>query len=100
MDPRHGAGRGHMKQLKRRLQRLESRLMDNSRCMPYSEEWFSYWAAQTERLLDGDDSVPRPPIAFFDVILRDHDREMEAGRTKAGESDSARCAKPKEVGNP
>jgi hypothetical protein len=68
--------------------------------MPYSEEWFLYWAEQTERLLDGDASVPRPPIAFFDAILRDHDREMEAGRTKAGESDSARCTKPKEVGNP
>jgi hypothetical protein len=57
-----------MRHLRKRLERLESRLTDGSGCVPYSAEWFTYWTRQAERLLAGE-NVPKPPIAFFDAVL-------------------------------
>jgi hypothetical protein len=86
-----------MRQLKKRLERLESRLMDNSGCMPYTKEWFLYWGQQVEQLLAGED-VAKPPIAFFDALFRVSDRR-EAARTGVGESESDGCAEPTECSN-
>ena len=63
----------NIRQLKKRLERLESRLLDSSGRMPYTKQWFLYWTEQAERLLTGED-VPKPPIAFFDALFRDSDR--------------------------
>ena len=62
-----------IRQLKKRLERLESRLTDGSGCLPYSAQWFTYWSRQAERLLVGED-VPKPPIAFFDAVLAANER--------------------------
>ena len=59
-----------MRNLRKRLERLETRLTDGSGCVPYSAEWFIYWTRQAERLLAGE-NVPKPPIAFFDAVLAD-----------------------------
>ena len=63
----------NIRQLKKRLERLESRLTDGSGCLPYSVQWFTYWSRQAERLLVGED-VPKPPIAFFDAVLAASER--------------------------
>jgi hypothetical protein len=57
-----------MRNLVRRLERLEARLTDGSGCVPYSAEWLTYWTRQAERLLAGE-NVTKPPIAFFDALL-------------------------------
>ena len=70
-----------MRYLWKRLEKLEARLTDSSRCVPYSSEWFLYWGEQVDRLLAGE-NVPKPPIAFFDAILA----EEECESNKHGES--------------
>jgi len=60
--------RKQMRNLRKRLDRLESRLTDGSGYVPYSADWFTYWTRQAERLLAGE-NVPKPPIAFFDAVL-------------------------------
>ena len=57
-----------MRNLVRRLDRLEARLTDGSGCVPHSEAWFTYWTRQAERLLAGE-NVTKPPLAFFDALL-------------------------------
>jgi hypothetical protein len=64
-----GIGDDIMKHLWRRLRKIESALIDDSGCVPYSNEWFAYWYRQTERLLSGEPNVPKPPIAFLDAVL-------------------------------
>jgi hypothetical protein len=63
-----------MRHLRKRLERLESRLTDSSGCVPYSKEWFLYWAEPADRLLSGDREVPPAPIAFWDAVLADEER--------------------------
>jgi hypothetical protein len=57
-----------MRNLMRRLDRLEARLTDGSGCVAHSEAWFTYWTRQAERLLAGE-NVTKPPLAFFDALL-------------------------------
>jgi hypothetical protein len=43
---------------------------NSSGCPPFTNKWFLYWTLQAERLLAGGDA-PKPPIEFFDALLRD-----------------------------
>jgi hypothetical protein len=63
---------GHLESdenLRKRLERLESRLTDGSGCVPYSAEWFPYWTRQAERLL-ARENVPKPPVVFSIPLAR------------------------------
>jgi len=46
-----------MKQLLRRLQKLEARRTDCIGLVPFSPEWRAHWDERFDRVLDGDDSV-------------------------------------------
>jgi hypothetical protein len=76
-----------MKILKRRLNRLEARLLDKSGCRRYSAEWFSYWHQQADRLWDGQGGVPRIPIEFFDAILAEDDQALASARPECSVND-------------
>jgi hypothetical protein len=57
-----------MRNLVRRLDRLEARLTDGSGCVAHSEAWLTYWTRHAERLLAGED-VAKLPLAVFDALL-------------------------------
>jgi hypothetical protein len=59
-----------MANIKTRLRRLETRLLDASLCAPQSEEWYAFWAEQAYRQLRLHESGPRIPLAAFDALLR------------------------------
>ena len=58
-----------MSNLRRRLTRLEELLTDRRGLIPYSGARIEYWRAVTDRILSGEDTTERTPIAFVDVTL-------------------------------
>jgi hypothetical protein len=78
-----------MKHLWKRLQKIESALTDSSGFEPYSPDWFTYWNGQWERLEMGE-QVPKPPIAFFDAVLAEAERDEKQRQNGTPAPD--RCA--------
>ena len=66
-----------MRNLLRRLQKLEGRLTDATGQVPHSEAWFAYYEDQFERLVDGE-NIPYIPLAVIDRIVAEADREEQA----------------------
>jgi len=66
-----------MRNLVRRLQRLEGRLTDATGLLPHSEAWFAYYEDQCDRFGDGED-VPYIPLAVIDRIVEEADRADQA----------------------
>jgi hypothetical protein len=66
-----------VRNLVRRLQKLEGRLTDATGLVPHSEAWFAYYEDQFGRLVDGE-NVPCIPLAVIDRIIEDADRAEQA----------------------
>jgi hypothetical protein len=66
-----------VRNLLRRLQKLEGRLTDATGLVPHSEAWFAYYQDQFGRLVDGED-IPYIPLAVIDRIVEEADREEQA----------------------
>jgi len=66
-----------VRNLVRRLQRLETRLTDATGLLPHSEAWFAYYEDQCDRFGDGED-VPCIPLAVIDRIVEEADRADQA----------------------
>jgi len=65
-----------VRNLVRRLQKLERRLTDAS-LVPHSEAWFAYYEDQCDRFAAGED-VPSIPLAVIDRIVEEGDRAEQA----------------------
>jgi hypothetical protein len=70
-----------MRNLVRRLQKLEAGLTDATGLVPHSEAWFGYYEDQFDRFLDGED-VPYVPLAVIDRIVEHADRAEQALRER------------------
>ena len=66
-----------MRDLLRRVQRLEVRLTDATGLVPHSEAWFAYYEDQFARWEVGEE-FPLIPLAVIDRIIEDADREEQA----------------------
>jgi hypothetical protein len=66
-----------VRNLVRRLRKLEGRLTDATGLVPHSEAWFAYYEDQCDRFGDGED-VPHIPLAVIDRIVEDADRSEQA----------------------
>ena len=66
-----------MRNLIRRLQKLEVGLTDATGLVPHSEAWFAHYDDQFDRFLDGED-VPYVPLAVIDRIVERADRAERA----------------------
>ena len=66
-----------MRDLVRRLQKLEGRLTNATGLVPHSEAWFAYYEDQFARWEVGED-FPCIPLAVIDRIIEDADREEQA----------------------
>lgn len=68
-----------MRNLLRRLQKLEERLTDATGLVPHSEAWFAYYEDQCERFAAGEE-VPHIPLAVIDRIMEEADRAEQVQR--------------------
>jgi hypothetical protein len=59
-----------MGRLDRRLRKLEARLTDRSRLMPHTPQWFDYWMARLDKLVNGDPVEEKIPFEFLDVLIK------------------------------
>jgi len=66
-----------VRNLVRRLQKLERRLTDTTGLVPHSEAWFTYYEDQCDRFAAGED-VPHIPLAVIDRIVEEADRAEQA----------------------
>lgn len=66
-----------MRNLVRRVQKLEGRLTDVTGLVPHSEAWFAYYEDQCDRFGDGED-VPYIPLVVIDRIVEEADRAEQA----------------------
>lgn len=66
-----------MRNLVRRLQKLEGRLTDATGLVPHSEAWFAYYENECGRFGAGED-VPCIPLAVIDRIVEEADRAEQA----------------------
>jgi len=62
-----------MRNLARRLRKLEGRRTDATGLVPHSEAWFAYYEDQCDRFGAGED-VPCIPLAVIDRIVEEADR--------------------------
>lgn len=69
-----------MRNLVRRLRKLEERLTDATGLVPHSEAWFAYYEDQFARWEVGEE-FPCIPLAVIDRIIDEADREEQ---TRAG----------------
>jgi hypothetical protein len=76
-----------MRNLKKRLARLESLVWDQSGYKCYSEAWFGYWGLQWERTMNGERNVPRVPLEFLDAVIAESDREDKLRESRSCEED-------------
>jgi hypothetical protein len=58
-----------MARLERRLRKLEARLTDRSRLVPHTQQWFEYWTATLDHLMDGQALEEKIPIDFLDALI-------------------------------
>ncbi len=60
-----------MSKLRRRVQKLETRLTDIRGLVPHSAEWFSYWEAKVDQVIAGEDSVDLRgmTLEFVDALI-------------------------------
>ena len=73
-----------MRNLVRRLQKLEASHYDSTGLVPHSEAWFAYYEDRFGRLVDGED-VGYNPLAVIDRIIEEGDRaEQEPELVKRG----------------
>ena len=68
-----------MRNLVRRLRKLEAANYDSTGLVPHSEAWFAYYEDQFARWEVGED-FPCIPLAVIDRIIEASDREAEANR--------------------
>jgi hypothetical protein len=68
-----------MRNLVRRLQKLEGRLTDATGLVPHSDAWFAFWEDKLARSMDGVDVDMRGfTLAVIDRIVEKGDREERA----------------------
>ena len=60
-----------MRNLSRRVQKLEGQLKDPRGLIPCSEEWFDYWSSKIDRVIEGDLSIDLAGISleFVDLLI-------------------------------
>jgi hypothetical protein len=56
-----------MSNLRRRLRKLESRLLDDSGLIPGTQEWMDFWEIKAARIIIGEEEG-HIPIAFVDAM--------------------------------
>jgi hypothetical protein len=66
-----------VRNLVRRLRKLEGQLTDVTGLVPHSEAWFAYYEDQFARWEVGED-FPCIPLAVIDRIIEEGDREEQA----------------------
>ena len=37
--------------------------------MPHTQQWLDYWTAKLDRLINGEGSDEKLPVAFLDVLI-------------------------------
>jgi len=68
-----------VRNLVRRLQKLEGRLTDATGLVPHSEAWFDFYEDKLFRLIDGENvGNMRIPIEVLDRIVEAADRADQA----------------------
>jgi len=62
-----------MSQLKRRLRRLETTLLDGSGLVPHSAAWMKYWVGEVRKMVAGEraDDQPLIPLEAVRAYMRD-----------------------------
>jgi hypothetical protein len=71
-----------MRNVLKRIRKLESARFDNTGLVPYSDAWFTFWEEKVGRLVDGEDVECRGfSIAVIDRIGRNR-RSRRNGATK------------------
>ena len=58
-----------MSRLDGRLRKLEARLTDRSRLTPHTPQWFDYWMARLDKLVNGETVEEKIPFAFLDELV-------------------------------
>lgn len=58
-----------MARVERRLRKLQARLTDRTRLIPYTVPWFDYWTARLDQLMNCDPVDEKMPIKFLDVLI-------------------------------
>lgn len=66
-----------MRNLVRRLRKLEGQLTDATGLVPHSEAWFAYYEDQFAKWEVGEE-FPCIPLAVIDRIIEEADREEQA----------------------
>ena len=67
-----------MRNLVRRVQRLEAQRFDATGLVPRSEAWYEFYWDKIDRLLAGEDIGMRIPLEALDELMRRGDLEDEA----------------------
>jgi hypothetical protein len=58
-----------MSHLERRLRKLEARLTDRSRLVPYTPQWFDHWMEKLDKLMVGEPVDEKLPVDFLDALM-------------------------------
>jgi hypothetical protein len=73
-----------MRNLERRLKKLESGRLDETGLVPRSDAWYEFYEDRVARLTDGED-VGYIPLEVIDRLMEAVDRENQMAHTGASE---------------